>query len=226
MKWNMKFNLWKPDAPKVVIPKKVPIRREIMPVMAWSPPRRSQDGWKFIKALEKRGFIILGQGFYSSVLWKKGDRVIKVSSGIKHDAWIDYVLWASQKGYAGTLAPKVYSYKKIGDFYVAVMEKMAVTAMHVNCKEDHYIYPQLLTMVTQYGNNKAAEFLEQVVPGARKFAYDLKDFAGNNGFDLHNENIMFRLDGSMVITDPVSFVSSLTINRLKAWDFGPVLAIR
>lgn len=220
MKWNMRFNLWKPDAPKVIVPPPKPMKAIRKPYLPWD-----YGANHFIIRLQKRGFKILGSGCYSTVLWKKGNRVIKVNRG-HSDAWMDFCLWGSQKGYAGGLTPKVYSYKKIGDFYVAVMEKIDTCAFRINIKEDAALYPQLLTYATQYGNNKAAELLDTQIPGCKKFIYDLLEWNSGYGLDLHGENIMFRSDGSMVVVDPVSHASNLTVNRLKAGDFGLLPAIR
>lgn len=218
MKWNMRFNLWKPDAEKVIV------KTKLLKVVGLEPNMpRAIHANAFIARLQKRGFKILGSGCYSTVLWKKGDRVIKVNRG-HTDAWMDFCLWGSQKGYAGGLTPKVYSYKKIGDFYVAVMEKIDKCAFMINSKEDTYLYPQLLTYATQYGNNKAAELLDTQIPGCKKFIYDLLEWNKGFGLDLHGENIMFRSDGSMVVVDPVSHASRLTMNRLRAGDFGLLLA--
>jgi len=175
--------------------------------------------YAFIARLRKRGYHQLGAGCFSTVLYKSGDRVIKVNRS--PDAWLDYVLWASKKGYAGGLAPKVFSYKKIGNFYVAVMEKIDYCAHKVESTQDAWMYPQLLTYAAMWKNNKAADLLDICIPGAKRFTYDLRDEFTGHRLDLHNENIMFRADGSMVIVDPVSHQSNLNgVIRLKARDFG------
>lgn len=177
--------------------------------------------YAFISKLQKKGFKQLGAGFYSTVLWKTGNRVIKVQREANRDAWLDYIIWASEKGYAGSLAPKVYSYKKIGSFAVAVMEKIDYTARKIEQDDDKYMHWSMFSQSLFLKNNLADRLLDQLVPGASQFKYALREFAKNGRLDCHNDNIMFRSDGSMVIVDPVSHQSNLKgVVRLKARDFG------
>src|SRR5688572_8016831 len=91
--------------------------------------------------LLKRGYERLGAGCFSTVYAKPGsDRVLKVTS--VPDNWIDYIMWASENGWAGKYAPRVYSYKRYPVptdrefFSVAVVERMEKGYYSVDVKED------------------------------------------------------------------------------------------
>lgn len=188
-------------------------------------PQRETNPFKcpyvFIRKLEARGYKKLGAGCYSTVLWKSGDRVIKVNR--QPDAWIDYILWANQKGYCGNLAPKVFSYKKIGTFYVAIVEKMMYTGESIRYKDNNHVTLSLFDMA-RHENELAGKLLDQLVPGARGFTKGLLDKFSGERLDLHHGNIMFRADGTMAVVDPVAFTSREKVIRLKARDFGLSLA--
>lgn len=183
------------------------------------------DGYSFIKALEKRGFKTLGSGAFSTVLGKDGsDRVIKVIR--QADNWIDYIQWAAKKGEAGKFAPKVYSYKQIKgkkkDFSVAIMERLEYT--FYKAPEDHAlkILPELMYRAND--NPMAASFSDILAPGLRKYLEELnKDF---NSHDFHPGNLMIRKDGSFVISDPVAGKQTSDYKRLKAGDFSPALTLK
>lgn len=85
------------------------------------------DYYRFIEHLEASGFAYIGGGAYSAVYAiPSSDRVIKVN--LCADGWLDYVLWAQSSGYAGTFAPRVFSYKRFDDgTYIAVVERLANT---------------------------------------------------------------------------------------------------
>lgn len=182
------------------------------------------DAVGFIKALEKRGFVRLGSGAFSTVLHKEGqNKVIKVIR--RPDGWINYVKWAAEIGEAGKFAPKVFSYKKIkgrrNNFAVAVMEKLEYTLS--NTPEEHAlkVLPDLMSRVDN--NPMAEKFTELLAPGLtaymKKMAEEWKIKIAY--FDLHDGNLMLRADGSFVVVDPVSRGEDKW-NRLKAGDFGPL----
>jgi hypothetical protein len=173
----------------------------------------------FANALKKRGFELLGQGCFSMVYAKKdSDKVIKVT--YRPDNWIDYVTWAAEKGYAGTYAPKVYSYKKFpAGFSVAVMERMAKPARN-SYDEDDYVIQCLLTPALR-GNKMAQLYLDDYSPGLPKFLIDFWDKWKDSRFDMYGDNMMFRKDGTFCVTDPLAGKSTLTKTRLRSRDFGP-----
>lgn len=182
----------------------------------------------FIKALEKRGFKILGEGAFSTVLGKDGqDRVIKVIR--RPDGWINYIHWAAQIGEAGHFAPKVFSYKKIKgkrkDFSVAVMERLSYTLEDAPQDHEKKLLPGLIWRAAD--NAMARKFTEVLAPGLMDF---LAKMASQyeipiRNFDLHPGNLMLRADGTFVIVDPVSRSRGEEIVRLRAGVFTPAVAL-
>jgi len=179
------------------------------------PRSAFESGQAYSRFLQKRGFSLIGEGHYSMVFHKKGERVIKVNKHGTPDGWVDYVLWAAKAGYAGKHAPRVYSYKfhkgRKSNFYVAVMEKMEYASHKIDAELPTAILPSLL----QYQKNpKAKEFVEQISPGLWGFQRELeKKFKGH--MDMHGGNFMYRKDGSYVWTDPVSGDAKTTQTRFK-----------
>lgn len=177
----------------------------------------------FIKALQKRGFVFLGSGAFSTVLGKENsNRVIKVIR--RPDGWIDYIRWASYRGEAGRFAPRVFSYKKIKgkkkDFSVAIMERLEYTFKKTPKDHALKIIPDLMWRAND--NPMAASFMDILAPGLKKFMDDLgKEFKGS--FDLHSGNLMLRKDGSFVVVDPICDGDKADYKRLKAGDFSPVI---
>ena len=192
-----------------------------------SASRPFDDGFAFIKALEKKGFKTLGSGAFSTVLGKDGsDRVIKVIR--RPDGWIDYIHWASKKGEAGRFAPKVFSYKKIKgkkkDFSVAIVERLEYTLEVTPIDHALKILPDLIWRAND--NPMAASFADVLAPGLRKFMDDMGEKFEKKNFDLHNGNLMLRKDGSFVVADPVCDGDKSDYKRLKAGDFSPALTFR
>lgn len=167
---------------------------------------------RFIAGLRRRGYHVLGQGLYSTVLAKPGSqRVVKVNRSL--DGWPDYMLWASKAGYAGTFAPKVYSFKFHGTWYVAVMERLEATIDATRCDNPrgYKIWQQLQRAISGWLADQKE--LDALVPGAWCFATALRT-SGIGATDLHTQNFMLRHDGSVVCTDPVS------VPHCRATDSG------
>ena len=224
------FNFFKPNKP---IPKRRWVSDNTFDISLerWVPkeekgkfpskPFANAQGFK--RKLTKKGFVTLGTGHFSTVMMHPhGDRVIKVCH--EPDAWIDYCYWAAMEGYAGTFAPKVYSYKRFNNFYVAVMEKMEYTASRADKRTDAPVAQTLFSYATKHDNDNAKLLVDLLVPGLAKFGEHLKRAFKDERLDLHDENVMFRKDGSICITDPLCHSTELTITRLRAKDFGPARA--
>lgn len=171
----------------------------------------------FINALKKRGYKMLGSGAYSTVMAKDGsDRVIKVQRG--NDNWIDYIKWSAEKGYTGTLAPRVYSFKRHSNFAVAIVERMDRCTN--DNKDDLSLIDRLLGPA-KHGNVMAKLFLDELSPGCLPFFDGLFTDFGDH-LDLYGKNIMIRKDGSLCVTDPVCGRSNLTsVKRLRTGDLSP-----
>lgn len=186
------------------------------------PGKVFDNAWSFGQALEKRGYEELGSGCFSTVYAKgDSDRVLKVTRNI--DNWIDYIHWASEKGYAGKFAPKVYSYKKFTakdgeQFSVAVVERMHKGFYSVGIEEDAHIASALMWPCVR-GNTMAQLYLEDFSPGLPKFLLDFHEEFGEDRTDIGGNNMMVRKDGSFCLTDPLAGRSKLTVKRLRSRDF-------
>ncbi len=185
----------------------------------------------FGQALERRGFKKLGAGHFSAVYGKDGyDRVVKVNH--RPDNWIDYAHWGAQQGFAGGLAPKVFSYKMVMEkFQVSVVERMDSVVEQwgdsnpkVDKKSPLTLVPKLMYSAAN-DNPMAQQVISDIVPGLADFLSLLKKRFEGQKLDLHGENMMLRKDGSFCITDPVCSYEGSTFKRLRAGDFTPALAL-
>lgn len=177
------------------------------------------DGLAFVHHLGKKGFKNIGEGAFSIVMAKENsDKVIKISKvADQPDGWLDYVKWAAEKGYAGTFAPKVYSFKRVKgrqlDFNIASMERL-------NYKCDYskgaILLPRLFDYHIHYGNDVAAKMADFVMPGVSAFMTDLRASFPEARWDLHGGNFIPRNDNFMVLTDPIAGLKSTAPKRWKA----------
>lgn len=140
---------------------------------------------EYLDKLTKRGFVVLGRGMWSQVLGKPGsDRVIKLCRSV--DGWPEYVIWATENGFAGQQAPKVYSIHKINDYYYsATMERL----FPINSKND-VKREELNRQVRR--RNPEDPFIQ---------AYQ-KRFG--EVIDGHGTNWMQRANDELVLTDPIA----------------------
>lgn len=175
----------------------------------------------FMRALEKRGFRYIGSGAYSSVYWKEGsDKVIKIGRRPEQDGWPVFALWANDNGFGGSFAPKLYSYKRYGTFYVASMEKLKAIS-YTDDKEASVFY-RMAEMALLYKNDVATEVCD-LLDSRWKTFYTLfsKDFRTID-LDWHGGNLMCREDGSFVIADPFAGVKNqVKTTRWKAEETRP-----
>jgi hypothetical protein len=165
----------------------------------------------FIERLKRRGYRTLGAGCFSTVLAKgKSDRVIKVNR--RPDGWLDYVLWAAERGHMGKNAPMVYSFKRFNEgtddeFYVAVVErcKNTVDDLYPQNKRVTELFSSLTSgMRGRVGSERDALKADDMQPGSLRFAIEFRLEFNGGGLDLHSGNFMVREDGSLVCTDPIS----------------------
>lgn len=143
--------------------------------------------------LNAAGFEKIGSGLYSNVFAKpNSDKVIKV--GRIGDDWPAYIKWATENGYAGNFAPKVFDLKFRKDYYIAVMERLVATMREFIDDGENTDQYQLYSEFRS-GDRKELEATDFVA------FYELlknKRWAG----DLHDKNVMVRADGQLVIIDP------------------------
>lgn len=197
-----------------------------LPNGSWGPlplVRRATGVFKhhqnFIVKLQSKGFKILGNGHYSTVLAKEGsDRVIKVTR--MDDGWIDYVKWGAENGYAGKFSPMVYSWKKFpAGFSVAVMERMDFDLDRD--KAEGSDYQLLFDLIYRSKKSMLAKvYMDDICPGIVPFIDKLKRTL--RASDIRGANTMVRKDGSICFTDPVADPErkpTVTTTRLKGKDF-------
>ena len=170
---------------------------------------------EYVAALQKRGYVTLGQGHFSTVLAKPGSTsVIKVSGTgygkTSDDGWPAYVSFLRQN--LSPHAPAIHRFKRHNEgtdrsFYVAVIERLEWTVDEVRWqrKKGH--------PATTHGWNYASKVLwghsvthPEEFAELRSFMEKIREaFVGIYDFDLHGANVMVRSDGILVIIDPLSF---------------------
>jgi hypothetical protein len=160
----------------------------------------------FVHRLERRGYERLGDGLYSIVLAKPGsNKVVKVARCL--DDWPRYIAWASMRGELGNKAPLVTSLKVMrqsepdcwgnpAHFYVAVMERLSATLTQHRAAAEGAASAEALKLYRAFlGCRTYPDGWQGYMDELRRtFAH----------LDLHGGNWMLRLDGSMVLTDPLS----------------------
>jgi hypothetical protein len=245
----MKFNLFRIRDGPALVPEQTGdftswLNTEPSPVPVAATPEKSKPKSKSLftsshlygMALEKKGFKLIGNGYYSKVYAKDGsDKVIKVGRTPATDGWLEYIDWATQKGQLGKFAPMVFSYKyhsgeyvhdgygkwEWTSFYVAVVERLDKRARDLDRKSP----VKALPMVFEYADNGIVEeVMDRLTPGLGSFSKDfLRDFE-SGGIDVHADNIMLRKNGEIVINDPLSSKRQPYKSRRKAHDFMPKAA--
>lgn len=231
-KWGRGKRFNPPFKPPPVRPKAErakPVKRVIVDRFGFIPHKPPEtdpkkpflNGWSFGAKLISRGYKKLGSGCFSTVYAKSDDKVIKVTTIL--DPWIEYCLWAAEKGYAGTFAPKVYSYKKFkgkdgNEFAVSVVERMEKGFYNVKATEDAYCISALMWPACR-GNKMAQLYLDDLSPGLPKFLLDFNEKFGKDHTDIGGNNMMLRKDGSFCLTDPLAGRPSADYKRLRSRDF-------
>lgn len=160
--------------------------------------------------LARLGLPELGHGLYSKVFAiPNTDKVIKVGA---RDQWPDFAKWATENGYAGTFAPKVFSLKFKEGYYIAVMERLVDTiaeTVKTTRSTQSIIYNFLRNSWRDDEQPKEAKEASDWLAFIEKLRW-----AGLSN-DLHDGNVMIRSDGQLVVTDPASDYSSSGKFRIK-----------
>lgn len=144
--------------------------------------------------LGQKGFTVLGSGLYATVYAHPVNREIAIKVTKSIDQWPDYVAWATREGFAGNHAPKVHNLKVMDGWYMAVMERLVDTINSVK-----YIHPMVNHPLREIDTYRLDETGD---PELTEFVHAM----GAAGFygDMHGGNVMFRKDGTIVVTDPSS----------------------
>lgn len=181
---------------------------------------KEPTSWELKKRLKERGYNSLGEGRYSEVFAKPHSRVcIKVCED--PDGWPEYILWAAKNGFMGGLSPKVYSFRVMrgGVYYVASMERLYKldTNEHLDAYE-HFSVILQRGRVSVHTNS-----YKEVLPDIKRFLDKWHDAFDGYHLDIHDGNVMYRADGTLVLTDPFSKIHkdvlpSMTHIRPKDWE--------
>lgn len=185
----------------------------------------------FERRLLVRGFVEIGSGFFSQVYAKPGsNKVIKI--GPADDAWPAYIGWAKTKGYLGTFAPDVTSFrvfhpKHADAFYVAVIERLGA-----NIREQAHRLPSsklvkthdVLMGGTGYETPTKAPNIVGEAPDWVGFIENLHAFKREHAdvlrWDAHKGNWMVSANGErLVLNDPFTATynkeSAKTVTKLS-----------
>lgn len=153
----------------------------------------------------------LGGGVYGITykLSARDDVVIKVFNMRSSDNYADYLKWCLGRQDCN-FVPKIHRVTQFGEYKVVFMEKY----FH---KEN-----ELLDDVkTTIGQTQLSGGGDMNFERLRKYGEDFMDFMKTlcedfkeYNFDMHGHNIMFKKDGTPVVTDPI------TTKRQKSVTFG------
>lgn len=138
-------------------------------------------------ACNKYGWNMIGSGAYAAVLDHPTDdnKVIKISSQIDDDGWLDFAAFCMQNPNEPELQ-KVHEIVLYNQFYVAVMERL------------YHVAPEYSTEFRDKFQNTTSGH-----PLATKMRHAL-----GSANDLHSGNVMKRPNGQLVLTDPYTWRSS------------------
>lgn len=157
---------------------------------------------QFESALLEHNYSKIGGGSFANVFAKPGSNIaVKVAE--LPDGWPAYIKWATKEGFAGTFAPKVYSFKSympegLPPYYVATMERLVDTVGNMmHSKSMSELYMGLVDAIQGRDDEGIKQFAD-----LNAFAKSLKE--NQFKWDLHGSNVMVRKDGQIVVTDPMS----------------------
>lgn len=189
---------------------------------------------KYLAHLKRRGFVVVGSGYFSTVLAKPGSaRVVKVGSGDVSDGWIAWALYT--RAHPAPWVPRIECLRWHGEgvdrFYVATMPRLVATLTNVCDRPGEFGLTwrrvaelnelHAAARSALYGR-AVAEVLEDYRSAAKEgpqpfgagddveglVAY-MADFArvidDAWGADLHKGNAMVDAGGRLYVTDPLSF---------------------
>lgn len=177
----------------------------------------------------RRGYTFLGEGHFSTVVshWECPGVVFKLCTR-EHDAYLSYALWVREVKARAVSEPwhkhlpEVYSLNVVHGGYVAVLECLEPVDIWdsdttgIPDGRGGQVYPLDMChaqcgigYLNRFkGDVVYADLLDTTRPEYVAGQKILEYFRGAARIDLHSENMMCRQDGTLVITDPVSFTSA------------------
>ena len=148
---------------------------------------------------------LIGSGLKAKVYGKEGfPWALKI--GPIEDSWLKYADWALQN--PNEYAPKIRRVRYVNvpnqksKNYVALVERCSVLLRrHDDCSLVAWWYDNIGTKMQNFTENNV---IDEKFSGLHSFLNSLRQIATRDRleFDLHDENVMFRKDGSLCIIDP------------------------
>jgi hypothetical protein len=175
--------------------------------------------YNIIKSLSRRGNTVIGTGCYAAAIEYRSDtsKIIKIGNNTT-DPWLDYYRLIVTPNQHNFCVPKVYSMyiDYANSFYVCTMERLSQY-------DGYYQYEnQAKGIVEDYVLEKITkdEFIDKAVdypkaiPSIGSMLHILDQIIYHSNYeegddidvvkrvDLHKSNILSRISGALVITDP------------------------
>lgn len=132
---------------------------------------------------------LLGAGYYSSVYDLTSDKVLKISfhRDLGYEYFINFCIESESKH-----IPRVYEQGEWLGLKYYVLEKLKP----IDYEKSTIQYDALVAFINR---QVISEFL------GTELLKTVLNLGGSNINDLHDENVMYRSDGTLVITDPGCF---------------------
>jgi hypothetical protein len=180
-----------------------------------SHPTSSRSRYELRGEMLSKGYQEIGSGCYGTVYAHpdQPDEVVKVGTyqdwngqGTPYDGWVGYVLTFGDRQHSAV--PRVHSLELHRDHYVARMERL-FSALEVN-RQWVLAKEWAVRLGAEENGGRVTKYdgcYPSTLPGyLGALGEDIEEWARRNGHgcDCHQNNVMFRRDGSPVITDPVT----------------------
>lgn len=171
-----------------------------------------------VAELTRQGYELLGNGHFAAVFTHPNiEGVVKLGFK-KEDSGAAYAAFCrSHKGVKHL--PEIYDIKRFRSFYAVLMPQYIPieTSYQYGCPLDELEKGHLIHARKALFNGVdrgCHEVFKSIVKTASLIG---GHFRGVASFDLHSDNVMKRSDGTMIITDPVSFTADYyeTYDRVR-----------
>lgn len=220
--WRQPMKAW---ADRLNVPPAAFLKPGAMPPPAERPKpaiRKSADA--YARRLRRRGFALLGSGFFSDVYARPGSPwVVKVGRH-ERDVWPEYATLVMERHTDNPFAPRIRRLKRHKGFYVAVIERLDTTVRAASAEETLVaagIRAVAADAFFEAAGKRVRETGKPVKPGSLltiehhypQLAALIRDVGtriADLRLDVHDENMMLARDPSaplgfrFVVTDPIS----------------------
>jgi hypothetical protein len=156
-----------------------------------------------VRFLTRQGFKVLGRGSFATVVCHPDhpEVVIKLASDISHrfsywrDGFSTYVHWLQAARSRSKFAPRIYHFLDDPRHSVTVMERLYRVEDRKTRRRVRRTGDMIIGSVNESGGDVFAP-----TSAFRKF---VDRFRRLGHLDLHGANVMRRLNGDLVISDPL-----------------------